>query len=322
MEKIPTRLANIRNLLGRTSRVVPIRPLEVCREEVPKAGQAWRITHDGDLPSRLVLVIDGLTLEDDGEQASFFNVAPLFAETEMAGPDDLVLPPRAMGFRCAAALGLTVTIARDAFSELVGNLSKDWTEKAVEMEAVLASGEPWVPGSSSAPPYLDDRDLRLGFHEELVEQMAPFQQSALESFYEGAQAAGPTIIPFPFSQKRGLPWTGTAGAVLGILPAALFPLAAADSQQGSDVVEFDVEGIGLRLRLRLEPGRENVGCQVFDGDGNPRYDLDGVSILGAGGLLAGKIESSQARFPTGTIKDGFSLQDESGSEVTLAKLEV
>jgi hypothetical protein len=101
-----------------------------------------------------------------------FEAAPLFPETELAGPHDALLPAGIAGFQCAAALGTRLTILQDSLADYQATVPPpllQWLNSFCGRK-----NKPEAPGAIpvyTGAPYLGQSDIRIRFHQELAERL-------------------------------------------------------------------------------------------------------------------------------------------------------
>lgn len=187
-----TRNDEIRRIEALAARIKPPAGLRLALSLYPVAGQVWSSVPiiAGQEPL-LFLVLEGPL----ASARDVYHVAPLHRRVDMAGPDDVILPREVAGHRLVVAMGASIPASRNALVAYRGSIPAEWLER-------LCAFANWLNGSLDQRPdvltginYLDDRDTRWVFKEQLGQELLELQ--ALPD--EGAESliVSGTIIQFP-----------------------------------------------------------------------------------------------------------------------------
>jgi len=102
-------------------------------------------------------------------------VAPVFPGAENAGPEDIILPREVLPYRPAIAVGSCFSLLDDSLGECKGRLPEATIEGLQSFRAFLAGDIDTCPAVVTGPDYIDEKDIRFKFHEDLVERIGYLQ---------------------------------------------------------------------------------------------------------------------------------------------------
>ncbi len=173
-------------------------------------------------------------------------VAPII-DSAMAGPEDVLLDRNVLGHRAAVAAGSAVTVLHDSLDRCRGVLPGRLQARLTAFQRFLDCLSGCRPEVTTGLPYLDEKDVRFVYNEELADRMAYLQEPVVAWAMEGGAAAparSPARTVFD-AWKRVKTWCRQAGeaASWNPLPASV---AAARADERIMVPVIRVAGNGER----------------------------------------------------------------------------
>lgn len=144
----------------------------------PTIGQLWRAwcgpeSDEETDPSPAVLLIN-----TSGMGPDHFQAIPVFADVEMTGQYDILLPEEVFGCAWALAVSESFTVDICNLHSCLGRLPEAWIERtrfAMKNERCLDKEEALVWGQ----PYASKKDQRIKWRDEFLQNMQPMQSAAL-----------------------------------------------------------------------------------------------------------------------------------------------
>jgi hypothetical protein len=303
----------LRAVAPRRTRIIPVRePVEI------QPGQVWETRAEPVLPTGIanqcrtekpfqVLVVSVIPEQIGGRQ--LIDVAPLSFESEMAGPDDCVLPREILGYDAVALFSATVTMLGDNLLECRGQLPGD-------IAAPLLDFDDWLrnPDSDTAPPgnirrgkpYFYEGDLRWNWHRDLAAKLDYLQTPCLawlvecgELEWEAPAETGLSdkIVPFPVKIETDRPTAMAAAAGAAERPLEFHVLC--------------VENSDIRLHLAELENQPGAFAVVVEND--TRGLLEEAKILDASGNQVGVIRKGRA----GSSEEPLRLERKGSIEFSL-----
>jgi len=94
-------------------------------------------------------------------------VAPMFLGAENAGPEDIILPREVLPYRPAVAMAC-FSVLDDSLGECKGRLPKATVEGLLHFREFLFGDIDTCPAVVTGPDYIDEKDIRFKFHEDLI----------------------------------------------------------------------------------------------------------------------------------------------------------
>ncbi len=196
-----------------------------------KTGQAWSpaavpgtvsAERPEDMPTWLLLLI-----EDVGND--WFNAVPIFRWTELAGPDDVMIPRELVGARMAAALALESTVNRDMLSDCQGRFKSDIVDfllcaRTALSEALEQNAYSW------GAPYVGPQDHRIAYAGAISNRLEILQSGIRDNVFgrqtdvAGSLTGEPgNIIPFDPAWFEGKRWPAAASSGEQATPCIVLP---------------------------------------------------------------------------------------------------
>lgn len=278
----------------RASQLLPV--AHAPADAVP--GEVW-VTHAEEEEEPLTVILLE-RFEGERGNATLFTAAPIFADPEMAGPFDVVLPRELFGFEAVIAFDSAGSLLSDSLQECKGALPQDWTSRLIAFHNGLVGGvetplvkltgvEPSFVGLTTGVPFIDEKDPAFVFHEELAESMQRLAELTLA--WGTAVVAVPDWAKKLWEQMRAMAQDATAEldewweAVARVMFRP--PLAYGMGAHGPDagrarqmrelrvgdtgaqigVVECVAPAGAFALTVFADPGRALENAEVLDGSG-------------------------------------------------------
>jgi len=287
------------------------------RASSPSAGQVWRTRILPNYPPALlpeeeerdpvwVVILTESKVKIGGRRS--FLVAPIFAETEYAGPDDILFPKTVLGFRCAIAVGAALSIIPESLLECEGALPHEWCDRLFRFQICLETGEPRPTDVRTGLPYLDENDVRFVFMERMVERLDYLQAPLLD------------VVPSVIADAERVSVADKVRAIVSkvknwITVPDLQPFIALQMRRvtasSKEVPKFEITfkilGMGVFLEVSVSGNYETCTFQVRDKTGEVDLCLDGGHLVSTNGEISADIDQGQTRLSMRGTRSGFAI---------------
>ena len=280
----------------------------------PSAGQVWNLATPqkaeteedddqdfaGDDP--WVLIVKAI---DTGAEDLAFLVAPIFPETEYAGPDDVILKRSIIGFNCAIAMGATIVLPQSGLTGCEGQLPNEIWGKLEQFHNFLNGISARPDGVVTGLEYLGETDIRFVFLGRLFTRLKTIE-TAFANPVDHTEESTVTLVEDLTDNLINVVW----------LPE-IEVLAAATPPPGRFQTIYGVARRLCILRVSLEPDFRHCWMFTLDEKGNPSSELDGSEILDAKLNQIAVIKDCQCRLEARRLAHGFVVRTPDGKILTL-----
>lgn len=294
-----------RPFLKQDIRSVDAMPGQIWRTQPsPSASQDDALTH-------WVLVLGRQLFHE----TPIYRVAPMFTDTVMADPQDVVLPPEILGFEAAFALGLTVSTTADALDSCVLTLPKEWSDRLLRFHRSLdAPSQGSTEGIDNGCPYLDELDGRIEFHDELLAEL-DYLQSATARFLVEQESVQQVVVQVDFWRELS-----QARADQALRAAAETPKNGREARPSKRFIErYEVIELGAQFRLEANDLDHDLEIVAATKDGHPSEALDGFVLLTESGAKFA-FHSGKASIPLEQFSGSLQLVSASGTPMAVRQV--